>query len=355
MNAEICDGCISGGMIDSVLSNLIVALQNDKRISWIFNDITQKMSVNEFVHLIYKLTLRDESLWFNIKPYFVGSENIIRLVSKHTGYSVKHSILPIHFISSTKPFTPKNDVPAEFVISGLKGELEGLKLLNERLKGKFKGFESGKIPWDNLPCVAVTPDLILGRRKTCEKITHIDLANPDILGVAEIKTALLSQSKRESFVDDDTAGSWMKKTRSVGQQLEFCPKGKREDIFKTCPDYMSSYDFTILKKKFLKAKWKAVYGQNYKDIAGDDVVIKPLTGKVSRQLFSEMLSIAPHVHASSVFGLLMFVNLNADDQSFESCFFARVKVPKDVLMRIRVGIVEKFYHLYVMSEDKIKK
>lgn len=335
----------NGGEImrKKVLEALIASIRNDRSVTWFADEIKKKK--NELVDFIYRATLVDESLWFGIKPYFVGSENVIRIISKSTELNTKKQLLPVQFFSSTKMTIPYRYVAPEFVLSGRNGEIEAKKLLNERYAGKFKGFESGKICWDILPVFGVTPDLILARRKSCKELATINLDNPHILGVAEVKTTTLSETR--DYVGN-SAREWIKATRSGGQQSEFCfnSKSKRENFFKNRPHYTSESDFDVLKTKFLNVSWKVCYGEGeYSELQGNNVLIKPFSGKVGRQLFAEMLTIAPFVSHETVFGQIMLINLNPD-QSFDSCIFATVKLPKRLLLRTREKIVTEFYNLF---------
>ena len=362
--------------IEDLLHNLIVNLNKNRNLACIFDQYKygdsdyffynkNNIGIDEFIRLIYEKTKYNEDLWVGVKPYFVGSENILRIVSENTFLKSKNKILPIYFNNSTKPKSviQRGIIPPKFILSGSQGESEAIRLINntaKQNKKKLKAFRCGKIVWDICPCFAVTPDLILVRASKCGYLPELDLDlfNPYILGVTEVKTALTSTIRRPDEIT--SAKKWIEIARSNGQQQEFCENTDIDYVFKKQPKYViSPSSYEEIKACVKRVRWKVhiakTHGQKFIKLNSVGVLIKPFTGKVSRQLFSEMLSIAPYVKKRFVIGRLMLVNLIDGGNNrfvYDSCITATLKVPKETLMNIRLGIANAFYTEFLESRKK---
>lgn len=308
-------------------------------------------SLEDFAAQIYTISVEfPNTVWLDLKPFFVGSEHVIQIVCPKTQPNVINGLLPVQFDNhSTKSrFRHSWCDFAQYVIDGKTGERAVLDTFNyiASTNGGYRLKTSGKACFLEQPLLSSTPDYILTMGNDDDDTVR-DLFNKNrdykIYGIGECKTRVLSKPIIPTNIN--SAKAWIETTKSVDQQKSLLKKCSVWD--KAEPDWLHLEDFKELKTSIKATRWWYVsHDHQILCLDPNGVTIDLIGDKIGRQMLAEAMSIEPFVkEADDVTCRLYLPNFIRNDMSnlkMHSCIYCEFILKKKTLRSIRKTVVARF-------------
>ena len=337
-----------------IIQHTVDKIKEQNNLRWIWTEYFENkklQNTHEFAAKIYEITsVFSRTVWVDLKPYFVGSENVIQIVSPKVKKDTLFRLLPVQFdqYSTKRSSLSIINIQPQFVIDGFEGEQCVLDKFNDMAKsGDLMLKKSGKICFLEQPLLSATPDYILTPINNNEIYHNLFdqqyCVIAESLGIGECKSRILPNPISPSNLH--SAKDWITMTKSKDQQKSFL-------IHRHCtwdkhlPNSLGlQNELDDLKCSIDATHWSVLYNNQTFHLLSDDVTINLLGDKIGRQILAEAMAIEPFIKGDNIVCRLYLPNfVKNQNQTLElhSCIYCEFHLKRTTVSSIRKSVSFSF-------------
>lgn len=346
--------------MEYINNTTIAAIKSDSILQSFLNDDNYNQN-HDFPDKLFLVTSLYKYIWTNVKRYFIGSSNTIKLLTSKEPTKLLPTQFQKHFFDDDK----KNIVVLNESFSiGIQSEVNVMTIVNNsnffplvrghRHQKQYMLKPCGKICIKECFPISSTPDYVIwnnGIKPSRENkpACRIRQLNEYVCGVGECKTSISKLSYKDEMIK-------LKESKNINDLLQLKPVNIRNAFF----EYKTKMKKTIYEKesdifennvllKMLEtllssSKWYVCTdGYSFGEVSDTKgMIINLISNDIGKQVLSEAMVLGNYiVKEDNIKCILILPTYNRDGHDTSFILINEFEIPYDVLQYFKSLIIEK--------------